>query len=72
MIIKEKENLRPDEVAKLLDISRRSVYRLILQGELTAFKIGSALRITGESVELFKKRKIKEFQESNAIFCDCV
>jgi len=65
-----KENLRPDEVAKVLDISRRSVYRLICDGELTAFKVGSALRITAESLEMFKKRKIKQFQEENAIFRD--
>ena len=38
--IPEKTFLRPDEVAEILEISRRSVYRLIKQGELMAMRVG--------------------------------
>jgi len=34
---------RPDEVAHILDISRRSVYRLIARGELMAVRPGKRL-----------------------------
>jgi excisionase family DNA binding protein len=67
-----KQNLRPDEAGEILGVSRRQIYRLIFDGEIVAFKVGTALRITAESLEAFKKRRIREFQEENGIYRDSV
>lgn len=42
-----KKYYRPDEVAEILRLSRRTVYRMIRDGRLTAVKLGrySPLRI---------------------------
>jgi excisionase family DNA binding protein len=36
-----KRYFRPDEVASLLALSRRTVYRMIRDGRLTAIKLGA-------------------------------
>lgn len=38
---------RPDEVAALWDVSVRTIYRLIDNGDLAAVKVGGSLRISG-------------------------
>ena len=49
-LLEKKILLRPDEVAKILRVSKRSVYRRCLQGRL---KIAAAqpIRITAQSVK---------------------
>lgn len=49
---------RPDEVAEILQINRRTVYRLLKIGRLTGVKNGpenrnGLVRITKESLEAF-------------------
>lgn len=47
-----KEMLRPDEAARLLNVSRWTVYRWVRTGKLQASKIGpSSLRIFRHSIE---------------------
>jgi excisionase family DNA binding protein len=47
----EKRFYRPDEVAKLLSISRRTVYRMTNDGRLQGVKWGNGpWRITAESI----------------------
>jgi excisionase family DNA binding protein len=47
-----KNNLRPDEVAAIIGVSRRTVYWLIEEGELSAFRFRKrGLRIKSESLE---------------------
>lgn len=46
----------PDEVAKILKISRFTVYELIKRGELTAYRIGRKMRIEASDLDLYKQR----------------
>ena len=48
----------PEEVAKHLKASRRTVYRWIEKGELKAFKAGKLVRITRKDLEAFLDRPI--------------
>lgn len=57
-----KKILRPDEAANFLRISRRSVYRLISSGELSAFKIGGSLRITSQALNNFIEKQTAEYE----------
>ncbi|MEM2188912.1 MAG: helix-turn-helix domain-containing protein [Nitrososphaerota archaeon] len=45
--------LSPRDVARELNISIWSVYRLIRRGDLVAFKVGRRLRIPESSVDAF-------------------
>lgn len=64
-----KMNLTVMETAELLNFSRRGIYLLLADGELTGLKIRSSLRITLESVQAYQKRKILEYQINNGINC---
>lgn len=55
------------EVAKYLACSERTVYRLISDGELSAFRIRSSLRVTVEALDLYKKNQISLFQQETGI-----
>jgi excisionase family DNA binding protein len=48
--------LTPQEVADLLKVTRRTVYRWIESGELPVIRFGSAYRITGSDLEVFIRR----------------
>ncbi len=48
----------PEELAKKLKASRRTVYRWIEKGDLKAFKAGKLVRITREDLEAFLGRSI--------------
>lgn len=45
----------PEEVAKILKISRFTVYELIKRGELTAYKVGRKVRVEATDLENYKK-----------------
>jgi len=45
--------LSADEVARILNVSRITVYRLVKRGELTVKKIGSKLRFDCEEIQKF-------------------
>lgn len=60
-----KQILRPDEVGRLLKISKRGVYRLISSGSLEAFKVGSVLRIRQDDVQAYISRQIDEYSYEN-------
>ena len=55
--------LRIDQAADYLNCSIRTVYRLISDGELEAFRLKSSLRITKESINEYVTRKIKDFRD---------
>jgi excisionase family DNA binding protein len=51
LLLMHKRFFRPDEVARLLDLSRRTIYRMIRDGRLHAVKWGSGpWRIPGEAL----------------------
>ena len=62
-----KKLYRVDEVADILNCSSRSVYRLISDGELRAFRIRSSLRVSREGLDLFIRRQIQKFQEEEGL-----
>jgi len=43
--------LRPERAAKALDVSRRTIDRMIARGELAAIRIGKAVRIPLSELE---------------------
>jgi excisionase family DNA binding protein len=49
-ILRKKAFLRPDEVAEILGISRRSVYNYYYDGRLAGVRLRKTLRITTESL----------------------
>ena len=55
--------LRIDQTAEYLNCSVRTVYRLISDGELEAFRLKSSLRITRDSINGYVNRKIKDFRK---------
>lgn len=47
-----------EEVAKMLRVNKRTVYRLAVKGEIPAFKFGRSWRIDSNKLEgIFKTRK---------------
>jgi len=51
----EEKAYTPDEVAKIFQISKHTVYELIKRGELRAFKIGNKMRIEQAEIDRFKE-----------------
>lgn len=50
-LLMKKRTFRPDEVAEILCLSRRSIYRMIRDGRLPAVRFGSGpWRITRETL----------------------
>ena len=58
---------RVDEVAEVLNSSSRTVYRLIADGELLAFRVRSSLRVKQESLDIYIKAQIQKFQFEEGI-----
>jgi len=46
----------PEEVAKILKISKFTVYELIKRGELTAYHIGRKVRVEGADIESYNSK----------------
>lgn len=55
----------PDEVAKIFQISKHTVYELIKRGELNAFKIGNKMRIEQVELDQFKEKQKAPTQHQN-------
>ncbi|MBW1706593.1 MAG: helix-turn-helix domain-containing protein [Deltaproteobacteria bacterium] len=54
-----KRYFRPDEIAALLKVSKRTVYRLISDGDLVVVKIRNGpVRISEENLALYIKNAI--------------
>ncbi len=51
--------LTVDEVAKLLKLSKITIYRLIKTGEIPAYKIGASWRVNREDLENYIESKKK-------------
>jgi excisionase family DNA binding protein len=48
--------LRPVDVAELLNVSRKTAYRLIERGELSAVRIGTSVRVRPEDLAAYLER----------------
>jgi excisionase family DNA binding protein len=62
-----RKNLSLKTTAEILGTSTRTVYRLLTDGELTAFRVRSALRIPETSIDEYQKRQIILYAEENGI-----
>jgi len=56
-------NLLLDEVAQVLRCSRRTIYRLIYDGELPAFRVRGSLRVPESAIEAYRAAQIERFRE---------
>ncbi len=54
----ERKWLKPIDVARLLGIPTREVYRLIDEGALPAYKFGRTIRLLATDVEEYRRRDI--------------
>ncbi len=55
--------LTPIEVAKILKITKNTVYELVKRGELNAYRVGNKIRIEMKDIEIYKN-KSKKIQKS--------
>lgn len=62
---KKTQLFRIDQAAAALNCSRRTVYRLIETCEVDGLKVRGGMRITVDSIELYIRRQISNFQEIN-------
>lgn len=53
------------EAADILRCSKKTVYRLISDGELEALHVRGSLRVTQSSIDVYIDRQIAMFQEQN-------
>src|SRR5438132_1472740 len=51
---------RVEQVAKLLGLSRATVYELLLKGEIRSLKIGAARRVPAAAVTEFIERRLAD------------
>ncbi|MDQ4069902.1 MAG: helix-turn-helix domain-containing protein [Actinomycetota bacterium] len=55
--MEEREWLKPAEVARLLGIPTRELYRLIDEGALPAYKFGRTIRLLASDVEEYQRQR---------------
>ena len=56
----EERLLTVREVAEVLRVSRMSIYRMIKQGEMPAFRVGRGYRLRQEDVHRYLKERFTE------------
>lgn len=54
--MKEEQSYTTEEIAKLLKISKLTVYDLIKKGDLVAYRVGKQMRIDAADLEAYKRR----------------
>ncbi len=68
MTVVLREFLTPDEVAALLRVSRKTIYRSIRNGELIAARVGRQYRIPRRNIDLFLASKSTGKEAIQALF----
>ena len=58
-----KQFYRPDELAKLFDVDKKTVYRILADGELAYLKIRGVIRVPARAVIAYIEQKLDEFAE---------
>jgi excisionase family DNA binding protein len=53
-----------EEVAEILRVNKRTVYRLAVKGEIPAIRFGKSWRINFEELEEFLKKEIENERRS--------
>ena len=62
---KMKPLMTAQEVARILNCSQRTVYRLLSDGQLEGGKVKGAIRIVPDSVDRYIERIVSAFQLEN-------
>jgi len=57
--------LRPDQVAEKLNVSTKTIYRLLGEAQLVGLKVRGSIRIPEASVTDYIKRQVALFQLVN-------
>ena len=67
--MKKKRYVRPDQAADILECSKRTIYRLIREGNLLAFSLrdGGSVRIYQESIDRFAEKRTEKYQYDHGI-----
>lgn len=60
------ESYTTEEMAKMLKVSKLTVYDLIKKGEINAFRVGRQMRVDAEELERYKKRG-REVREASYV-----
>lgn len=68
MTVVLREFLTPDEVAALLRVSRKTIYRSIRNGELIAARVGRQYRIPRRNIDLFLASRSTGKEAIQALF----
>ncbi len=68
MAIAVREVFTPEEVAQLLSLSRKTIYRFIQNGELIAARVGHQYRIPKRHIDLFLASKSTGNEATQALF----
>lgn len=68
MAVEPREVLTPDEVAALLRVSRKTIYRSIRNGDLIAARVGRQYRIPRRNIDLFLASKSTGKEAIQALF----
>lgn len=67
-LVMKKKMFRPDEVAQILCLSRRTIYRMIRDGRLPAIRLGSGpWRIPRETLQMLLPLPSDDFQHSSRV-----
>ena len=56
------------EIAAIFKCSKKTVYRLISEGELEALNVRGSLRVTLTSVDYYINNQIKGYQKKNGVY----
>lgn len=59
----ENEIMKFEEVMEYLNIGKNTLYRLLNNGEISAFKIGKVWKIPRKSVEEYIRNSLKQMQD---------
>ena len=62
--------LKIETAARRLEVSARTIRRLVHGGQLVGLKIGSALRVQEQSLERFIRKQSEKFSLDTGNYCD--
>jgi excisionase family DNA binding protein len=57
------KSLTIESAAEILSCSARTIYRLLAEAEIIAFRLRGRLRITEASLDAYQRRQIAKFQQ---------
>lgn len=62
-----KQLLRVDEVAEVLAVDKRTIYRLLAAGELAGLNVRGALRVQATEINRYIQQQADHWQRDNGV-----